>query len=286
VWLAVLRNHQGRPEEALALVEQGAVDDASLRHPFVLPQALFARTFALGLLGRSADALEVLEEWRDSLDDLGPAGERYRPAFHNFSAWILRATGRAAEAQAHSEAALVEGRTGDEPRNQACLDLAAAALEVGDRSEAVRHLDRLVLDDGIDSTMGWHQHQRRELLLARLALLDGEPDRAAALADAVVADARGRGAPRHGWLAEVVVLLALAQRGGPVDSGRVDAALAGLDRTGVLEAWRASAELGAALGREDLRVAAESRAEAVVAGAGKRGAEVRTWLAAQLRAMA
>jgi hypothetical protein len=282
VWLAVLRNHLGRPAEALALVEQGALDEASLRHPFVLPQALLARTYGLGQLGRVADALAVLEEWRETLDDLGPAGERYRPACHNFAAWILLATGRRHEARRHSEAALVEGRSGDEPRNQALLDLAGAALEDGEVDGARDHLARLAAVDGVDSTMGWHQAHRRDLLLARVALADRDLDRATALAEGVAADARARRVPRHAWQADVVALLAAAAQGRPIDEDRLAAALAGLDEIGVLEAWRASAELGAALGRPALVASAVARAERVAAASGERADEVRAWTSSEL----
>jgi DNA-binding SARP family transcriptional activator len=286
VWLAALRNHQGRPADALALVEQGAIDEAALRHPFVLPQALFAQVHALGMLGRTADARAVLEESQETLEELGAPGERYRPACHNFWAWILQSTGRVAEARTHSEAALVEGRSGDEPRNQALLDLAAAALDVGDTAAAHARLEQLLLGPAVDVTMAWHQVQRRDLLLARLALAEGDALRAAELAEGVAADGHGRGAPRHAWLAEVVALLASASLGDEVETARVDAALAGLDAIGVLEAWRATAQLAAALERDDLVAAAQARAERIVDLAGDRAEEVRGWIDAELRRIA
>jgi DNA-binding SARP family transcriptional activator len=280
VWLGVLRTHQGRPAEALVLVEDGAVDEASLRHPFVLPQSLLARTYALGQLGRVADALDVLEDWAATLDDLGPAGDRYRPACHNFRAWILGAIGRSPEARRHSEAALGEGPDWDEPRNQAALDLAAAALQAGDLGEARGWLDRLRLGAGVDTTMGWHQEHRRDLLLARMAMAEGDPARARDLAEAVAADGRRRGAPRHAWQADVVALLAAALAGEPLDRDRAEGALHGLDAVAVLEAWRATAELAVATGDPELAAAVDARVEHLVAAAGRCAPEVRAHVAA------
>ena len=51
VWLGNLRMHQGRFEEAIDLSARGAVDAAALRHPFVIPHAMWARIYALGALG-------------------------------------------------------------------------------------------------------------------------------------------------------------------------------------------------------------------------------------------
>ena len=48
VWLGSLRMHQGRFEEALEHASRGAVDAAAMRHPFVIPHAMFARVYALG----------------------------------------------------------------------------------------------------------------------------------------------------------------------------------------------------------------------------------------------
>ena len=48
VWLGNLRMHQGRFDEAIDLSARGAVDAAALRHPFVIPHAMWARVYALG----------------------------------------------------------------------------------------------------------------------------------------------------------------------------------------------------------------------------------------------
>ena len=42
-----------------------------------------------------AEALDALESWDAAVDDLGPAGARFRPVVDNFWAWILGAIGRA-----------------------------------------------------------------------------------------------------------------------------------------------------------------------------------------------
>jgi hypothetical protein len=281
VWMGALRNHQGRPREALELLSPGPGDEATMRHPFVLPQALLGRVYALGQIGELAAAFLVLAEWKTALDDLGPAGDRYRPAFHNFSSWLLRSVGVLGDAKTHSERALALAHPGGEPANHARLDLAQAALEAGDAERARRWLDAIDFGDDADNTMGWHQQQRLDLLRGRLAGLEGYPSLALDLAERVAADARTRGAVRTAWQADVEAeLVAAGTSGASVAHDRIDRALAGLDDVGALEAWLASARLGAATGRADLLDAAEERAELLAARSGDWAEMLRGYTAA------
>ena len=88
--------------------------------------------------------------------------------------------------------------------------------------------------------MAWHQRHRLGLLQARLALADGDRERAVGLATDVVADARERRALRYVVLAEAVVALA----GGSDDLDAIGATVEGLGGCAALEAWWLTAELG------------------------------------------
>jgi DNA-binding SARP family transcriptional activator len=282
VWLAALRAHQGRPEEALDLVERGAVDAAAMRHPFVMPHALMARTYALGERGDVAGALEAVEAWRRTLDDLGAAGDRYRPAQANYEGWISRSIGRRDHAAARHREALASSGRFQEPRVQALLDLTALAVDAGDADEASRWLGQVEMAADDEGTMVWHQRQRSWLLGARLAMAHGDPEAAGRLAERLVVDALARGALRHQLLGRAVALQAAATLGQPVDPEDVDATLAGLDAVAGLEVWRVTAELAAATGRDDLWAAASRRAESLAAASGPAADEVRAWLDTEL----
>jgi hypothetical protein len=71
-----------------------------------------------------------------------------------------------------------------------------------------------------------------------------------------------------------------ATAGAWVPHDRIDRALAGLDDVGALEAWLASARLGAATGRADQHDAAEERAELQAARSGDWAEMLRGYTAA------
>jgi hypothetical protein len=282
VWLGNLRLHQGRPAEALELAARGATDSAAMRHPFVIPHACFARVYALGQQGEVAAALAALDQWEQTLDELGAVGDRYRQSHHNFAAWILGAIGRVDEAAQRSHRVVDGLGPMSEPRAHALFDLAAAALLAGDPVAARGWMDPAEIPPDVHGAMAWHQRQRLWLLEARLALLEGRVDQAARWADQLVADAVRRGAARARWQGEVVVHLARAAAGEPPDGPGIDAALRQLDGLAGLEVWRACAELAAATGGADLWSAAGRRAAALVATSGPDAPRLQGWLDGEL----
>lgn len=282
VWLGNLRVHQGRPAEALALVEHGATDSAAMRHPFVIPHACFARTYAFGQQGEVAAALASLDQWERTIEELGAAGRRYRPMVENFWAWILGAIGRTEEAVERSHAALAAVDQLEEPRAHALFDLAAGALADGDLASARSWVDQATIPPDDHGAMAWHQRQRLWLLEARLALAGGAAETAVDHADRVIADAVRRGSSRARWQGEVVLHLAHAARGDALDPAAVDTALRQLDDVAGLDVWRASAELARATSRADLWEAAERRAGALVAKSGPEAPRLRDWISGQL----
>ncbi|MDQ2648983.1 MAG: hypothetical protein M3Z03_05470, partial [Actinomycetota bacterium] len=284
VWLAALRNHQGRPSEALTLLGAGPSAETVRRQPFLVPQSLFARVYALGQLGEVAAAFLVLDEWRTVLDGMGAAGDRHRPTFHNCSAWLLGAVGVLGDAKGHRRRCLDLAPPGSEASNHALLDLASAALDAGDEAEAEGWLEGLVATDGPGTTMAWHQRQRLDLLKSRLARLEGFPTLALDLAERVATDARAVGALRTAYLADVQVELvaATAPEAAESSTDRIERALAGLDEVGGLEAWRATARLARATGREELWDAARERCRGLAERSGDWAEMMAAYTAAEL----
>lgn len=281
VWLGHLRAHQGRFPEAIELSERGAVDAAALRHPFVIPHSFWSRIYALGSLGRVAEALAELGLLALALDDLGPAGARYRPVLDNFWGWVLAAVGRTEEAHAHHRRAVDTAGRFTEPRHHALFDLALAAVEEDDATTALAWLAQVEVPPDDAGTMAWHQRHRQRLLEARVALLEGDHGAAAPLAAWVRDDATRRGSQRAAVQAEVVQHLAAAAAGS-ADGRAIDETVARLDGLARLEAWRLTARLAAATGRGDLWHESERYAEVLAAACGADADRVRAWVQVEL----
>jgi DNA-binding SARP family transcriptional activator len=284
VWLAGVRAHQGRPEDALALADRGATDAAVLRHPFVVPHAFFNRAYALGQQGRLDDLFRTLDRWDDIYDDdLGEPVRRYRPAASNMRSWALSACGEHAAARARNEAARAGTNAFDEPRAHATLDLAQLSLDEGDLAGARGWVDRTEVADHDDAgTMVWHQRQRVGLLTARIAWRNGDVDAAEEAAQRVLDDARRRGSARPAAQAELLVLLARGRRGDAVPDDRLERVLGAHDRLAGLEAWRATAEAAAVTGQPALAEAARRRAALLVDRAGDHSTSLGRWVEKEL----
>lgn len=282
VWLGALRVHQGRPAEALTLARRGSIDEAALRHPFLMAHAQFAQVYALAQQGRVAEVLHQLDRWDLTLADLGEGGTRYQPAAINFRAWVLASIGQRAAADACSRRAVELTNSLQEPRAHAVLDLARSALDAGDVDAARANLAAVDIPREQDGTMVWHQRQRCDTLRARLRLAEGDADAARALAASVAVDAAGRGARRAELLAEAVRLEAHARGGATLDAREVRATLDGLRPLAGLERWRISAALAAATGWPWLWDAAAELGAALASASGDHGPGVRAWVADEL----
>jgi DNA-binding SARP family transcriptional activator len=281
VWLSNLRMHQGRFDEAIDLSARGAVDAAALRHPFVIPHAMWARIYALGALGRVTDAVDALASLDMVLDDLGPTGDRFRPVVDNFWGWILAAIGRTDEAhERHRHAVDTAGRF-TEPLHHALFDLALAAVEEEDAATARGWLAQVEVPPDEAGAMAWHQRHRQRLLEARVALIEGDGATAAPLAAWVREDAARRGARRAATQAEVVEHLAAAGTAS-TDDAAIDRTVASLEGLARLEAWRLTGRLAAATGRADLWATAARYAEQLAAACGPDADRVAAWTKREL----
>lgn len=288
VWLAQVRAHQGRPAEALRVLERPMVDPDSLAHPWAPLHLRFNRILALGQLGRVAEARRAVADLEAVAGREGPVGARFTAPAANVGAWILRWSGRRDEADDRNRLAVEVtggdgGPSGDafaEAHYVALLDLAGGCMLRGDAAAAAALSERLGAIDGWEGTMAWHQRHRLGLLRAQLALADGDRTRAAELASSVAADATARGAGRYEFLARAV--LGLADPAIPSDS--LEPVIEGLSRCAVLDGWPLMAALAASRHSQRWTAEAERLAAAVVAAAGDDGDATRRFAATVLTA--
>lgn len=269
VWLGHLRVHQGRPEEALDLIEHALIDPGHLAHPFAPLHGRFGRVLALGQLGRVDEALQACRDWRLAIDSAGPVGQRFPAIELNARAWLLRGVGRLAEADELNASAIERNGAADgsgpasdgfaEAYWVAWLDLADGQLARGDPGAAASVLQRLAGLETWDGTMAWHQRHRHILLRARVARAGDDDDQAARLASEVRADATDRGMARYAALGHVQVALA----GGDADRARIAGSVAILRRCAALELPGLLDELGRRLGIDGWRDEAAERRRAL-----------------------
>ena len=281
VWLAHLRVHQGRPEEAIEIVSRALIDPDQLAHPWAALHGRFARVMALGQLARVEEALRGCDELEQQRRRAGEVGARFEGVVENMRGWLLRNVGCLGPADESNERALAAHR--EEARLSAVgfteaywaasLDLIDGRLLAGDLAGALQRLDATSELDRWEGTMAWHQRQRLGLLRARAALTAGDRDTALGLAEAVRADAAGRGSRRYELLAAAWVARADPQP----DRDAVGRIVDGLEACARLEGCRLAAELAAQLGVDQWRVAAERMASGIVAASGEHRDVASEW---------
>ncbi len=272
VWLGHLRVHEGRPSEALELIDHALIDPSHLAHPFAPLHGRFGRVFALGQLGRVADALLACGEFRDAIDAAGAVGQRFRAVERNVRAWVLRGAGRLAEADElnMSAIALNGASDGSGPNSEGLaeaywvgwLDLADGHLAREDFDGAASALRLLAAIETWNGTMAWHQRHRLGLVRARVAHAAGDDARAAELATVVMDDAVGRGTARYAALAHVQLALA----GADGDRDRIDRSLTTLRGCAALELPRLLDALGRTFRDDELRREADERSAQLSSG--------------------
>jgi DNA-binding SARP family transcriptional activator/tetratricopeptide (TPR) repeat protein len=288
-WLGVLRAHQSRAEEALALLRPAARGQIGVEHTSATMHALLFTGHAHALAGRPAQALAALTRYTAEVE------RRQVPRFAgrgvNFTGWVLGNLGAWQEALDRHQEALEAGQgQGTADVTIAALeDLAGHCLATGDPDGA---RDRLAEASALlrgNLVFGWRLRLKHQLLTGRLALLAGDGEQALAQARELESQAAALGVPRYTSVARLLAHRARHALGGPADPGAVAADLDLLDGAAAIEAWWWTCDLAADFGQPAWRERAADRAARLARGAGDfadgllRAADRRLALAGQRR---
>jgi hypothetical protein len=280
-WAGVLRVHQGRPAEALGVLEPMlGVEARRGGQGFWVEHLLQMTAHAYGLLGRSADALRMLDRWEREMERRG-TGVRYAGGQHTYRSWILRNLGDPAA----EELALTGlGMAGSQEILAQChLDVADCLLRAGDLARAAERLSVAEAESGTRWFHNkWRFDQRRGLLLARLALAEHDAGAALAAAEPVVVAAEERGDERYAVLGRLVRATALARLGRAVDAEALASDVGCLGDVAALEGWWLAADVADATGAAPPRAVAARLAEHVAREAAERGEAFRAVASARL----
>ncbi|HLN68760.1 MAG TPA: AAA family ATPase [Streptosporangiaceae bacterium] len=236
-WLGVLRAHQGKTEEALALLRPAARAREGVAHTAATLHSLLFTGHAHAAAGRPALALDAFTRYTAEVE------RRQVPRFAgravNFAGWVLRSLGAADEAGDHHRRALELGQSQGtvEVTIAALEDLAEQCVEAGDAGGA---RDRLAQARTLltgDLVFGWRLELKYQLLTARLALLRGDAEAALAAAAGLESRATVLGVLRYVSVARVLKHRARRALSLPVDLEMVAADLDLVEGSVAVEAW-------------------------------------------------
>jgi DNA-binding SARP family transcriptional activator/tetratricopeptide (TPR) repeat protein len=270
-WLGVLRAHQSRVDEALALLRPAARGQLGVEHTSATLHSLLFTGHAHALAGRPAQALAAFTRYTAEVE------RRQVPRFAgravNFAGWVLRNLGAWTEALDHHHEALEVGqRQGTADVTIAALeDLAEQCLDTGDADGAQARLAQAGALLHGDLVFGWRLELKHQFISARLALARGDAERALADADDLAARAAALGVPRYTSVARLLVHRANRALGLPVDPGAVAADLDLLDSCVAIEAWRWTCDVATDFAQPAWLDRAADRAARLARGAGSHG---------------
>ncbi len=266
-WLGVLRAHQSRVEEALALLRPAARGQIGVEHTSATMHSLLFTGHAHALAGRPAQALAAFARYTAEVE------RRQVPRFAgravNFAGWVLRNLGAWQEALDHHHEALAAGQGTADVTIAALEDLAEQCLETGDPDGAASRLAQASALLRGDLVFGWRLRLKHRLLTGRLALIGGDAEGALAAADQLAAQATALGVPRYTSVAHLLAHRASQALGRPVDLDAVAADLDLLDRCAAIEAWWWTADVAADFAQARWLDRAEDRAARLARSAGR-----------------
>ena len=282
-WLGVIRSHQSRAEEALALLRPATRGQLGAEHTSATLHALLFTGHAHALAGRPALALAAFTRYDAEVE------RRQAPRFAgravNFAGWVLRNLGATAEGLDRHQQALEVGRRQGTPEVviAALQDLAEHRAHVGDLDGAQALLaEALALLDG-DLVFGWRLELRHWLVSGELALRYDAAEQARDYGGRLAERAAALGVQRYLVAGRLLRYRADRALGVPLDLDAVSADLDLLDAALAVEAWWWTGEVAAELGISAWLDRAAQRAERLAAGAGPHADGLRRALAARMR---
>jgi len=268
-WLGVLRAHQSKTEEALALLRPAARAQEGVALTAATLHSLLFTGHAHAVAGHPALALDAFSRYSAEVE------RRQVPRFAgravNFGGWVLRNIGAPEPAHDRHLKALELGQVGQgipELTIAALQDLAEECVQVGDADGAQSRLAQARALLAGNLVFGWRLELKHQLITARLALLRGDPEAALATASELEARAAALGVPRYVSVARVLAHRARRALSLPVDLDVVAADLDGLERSVAVEAWWWTGETAADLAVPAWLELAAERAERLARSAG------------------
>jgi len=268
-WLGVLRAHQSRPDEALALLRPASRGQIGAEHTSATLHALLFTGHAHALAGYPALALDAFTRYTAEVR------RRQVPRFDgravNFAGWVLRSLGARQEALDHHHEALETGRSHGtaEVTIAALEDLAEQCVDDGDAAAAGSRLGEARELLRGDLVFGWRLELKLALLTGRLALLAGDAELAASSADELEKRAAALSVPRYVSVARLLRHRARRRMGLPVDAAHVAADLDLLDAAVAVEAWWWTGDMAADLGSTALLDRSAERTARLARNAGR-----------------
>jgi DNA-binding SARP family transcriptional activator len=247
-WLGVLRAHQSRTEEALALLRPAARAREGVAYTASTLHSLLFAGHAHALAGRPALALDAFARYTAEVD------RRQVPRFAgravNFAGWVLRNLGAADQARERHLKALELGQAGEgipELTVAALEDLAEQCVEAGDPDGAQSRLNQARALLAGDLVFGWRLELKHQLITGRLALLRGDAELALATASGLETRAAALGVPRYVSVARILRHRARRAMSLPVDLDAVAEDLDLVRGSVAIEAWWWTGETAADL---------------------------------------
>lgn len=275
VWRATTLSMRTGGEEAYRLARSATATSAR-NDPAVEPYRALALGRALTTLDRPFEALKAFDQVAALVERQGLG--RFAGRAENYRSWVLRNLGEHDEAAASTTAAWeLVGPLRDlahaEAHAHAALDLADAALREGRLDDADTWLTRMSQAPTTAHVMRWRIDLRHDLLRGRWALAAGDASRAGEFAEQVRSGAERLGVPRFARQAEV---LSARAHPGDVDLDRLEQSALALAEAAPLESWWLLAELARDTGERRFLALAADRVDALLAGAGPYGEQLRS----------